>query len=219
MHHGDELSSDQWPTLECWHTELPCQLFLKPKHGILFDVRHPDFEKECSAPCRCPNYKNENGEQFRSFYVYRLPKGTIISDDIGIEQDGDNYVCLYPVGNTVPISDIEGGWVTFTIDPLRQLQDAWKPFAVFQVRASGFAFPTEFPRDTDLLPFRRWLTRVINYADSQLAMIASRDTEEYINGNLTLVDYVTKMIDVCIRNSFDCDCDDIEMNLCVSIAL
>jgi hypothetical protein len=43
---GDEVHSDQWNSLQVWHAGLSCQLFLKPKHGILLDIKDPNFLQE-----------------------------------------------------------------------------------------------------------------------------------------------------------------------------
>lgn len=123
------------------------------------------------------------------------------------------------MGVNLDVSDIEEGLASFTINALIPLEASWRPFAVFQVRASGFNFPVEFPPDSDVFPFRRWLTTIINYGDSDIAMNASRNTEECIDDSLSLFKYLSKMLSIARIYAIDCSFDHIEMNLRISKAL
>ena len=115
---GDELSPDQWRSLQVWHAGLSCQLKLKDGQNILFGLNDDNFLNEFNDLRRGGSMKVE-GVKYRLFLVYQLPRGTVISNAIGIERDGENHVCLYPIGDDIAISDIENGLASFTIDVLR----------------------------------------------------------------------------------------------------
>ena len=214
---GDVVSDEQWPSLQVWHAGLSCQLLFKQK-GILFCLKDENFMAEFNDRSRSQNMSNETGE-YRILLVYELKKGSAIPDIIGIEIDGENHICLYPIGANLDVSDIEEGLALFTINALISLEASWKPFAVFQVRASGFALPIDFPPDSDVFPFRRWLTTIIKYGDSDISVNASSHTEEYIDGSLSLLKYVSKMLTVARSYALDCSFDHIAMNFCISKAL
>ena len=215
---GDELSPDQWRSLQVWHAGLSCQLKLKDGQNILFGLNDDNFLNEFNDLRRGGSMKVE-GVKYRLFLVYQLPRGTVISNAIGIERDGENHVCLYPIGDDIAISDIENGLASFTIDVLRELRLSWRPFAVVRVRASGFVFPLEFPPDSDVFPFRHWLITVINYGDSDIAMRASNYTEDYTGGTIAVSGYLSKMYSIAKSYSVECDYDHITMNLCILKAL
>ena len=211
---GDEVSNEQWPSLHVWHAGLSCQLLLKPRQGVLFGLEDENFLHEFNDQSRSQNMGDS-----RIFLVYELKKGSVIPESIGIELDGENHICLYPIGTDLVVSDIQEGLASFTINALKSLEASWKPFAVFQVRARGFAWPIDFPPDSDVFPFRRWLTTMINYGDADISVNASSHTEEYINGSLSLLKYFAKMLTVARSYAFDCSFDHIEMNFCISKAL
>lgn len=211
---GDEVHGDQWKSLQVWHAGLSCRLFLKPKQGILFDIESTNFLNEFNDPTRKQNMKNETGS-YRFFQVFKLKKGSSIPKDIGIELDGDNHVSLYPSGDNAPISDIEHGLASFTIDALVTMENMWTPFALFQVRASGFSWPEEFPSDTDVFPFRQWVSFVINCAESDISIDTSNHVENYLSGHLVIQDFLSMMVDICNRYAYDCSFDHIAMNSCV----
>lgn len=215
---GDPLSRDfQSPSLQVWHAGLSCHLQPKSNQTILFDVNDANFLNEFNDQRRRQNV-NEDGVKYRLFLVYQLPRGTVIPNTIGIECDGPTHVCLYPIGDNIAVSEIDAGLSSFTIDVLKDLQ-SWRPFAVFKVKGSGFNFPVEFPPDSDVFPYRRWLSDVISFGDSDIAMLASNYTEEYTSGSLTVFEYMSKMLSVAKNYAADCDCDNIEMNLCIIKAL
>jgi hypothetical protein len=209
---GDEVHGDQWKSLQVWHAGLSCQLFLKPK--ILFDVENTNCLNDFNDPTRKQNMQNETGS-YRIFQVFELKKGSSIPKDIGIELDGDNHVSLYPTGDNAPISDIEHGLASFTIDAFVTMEDMWTPFALLQVRASGFSWPEEFPPDTDVFPFRQWVSFVINCAESDISIDTSNHIENYLSGHLVIQDFLSKMVDICNRYAYDCSFDHIAMNCCV----
>eukprot|EP01039_Chlorochromonas_danica_P000669 gene669-724_t len=215
---GDEVPNDLWKSLRVWHAGLSCQL-LKPKEGILFDVEDPEFLNEFKAPARAQNQKIGT-DFFRIFQMYELEKGSSIPPNIGIEIDGDNHVCLYPTGADISLSDIEVGQAAFTIDALSALQPAWKPYAIFQVRTSGFNWPETFPLDSHLFPFRQWVSLVINFSESTaVAINAARDTENYCSGDLTFPEYSSRMLSIARSFSMDCSYDHIDMNCSILKAL
>jgi hypothetical protein len=214
---GDKISDDQWNTLQLWHAGLSCQLLLKPNQGVLFDIENPDFLTEFEDRSRRQNVNNATND--RIFLCYQLRRGTQIPPIIGIEQDGANHVCLYPIGNDIPISDIEAGLAKFTIDHLLPLQNSWRPYAIFQVRGSGFNWPLNFPPDSDLFPFRRWITTVVSYGESDIAVSASMHTEEFVIGKLALFEYFSKMLSIARSFALGCQFDNIEMNVCILKAL
>mmetsp|Transcript_33044 Transcript_33044/g.47765 ORF Transcript_33044/g.47765 Transcript_33044/m.47765 type:complete len:298 (-) Transcript_33044:789-1682(-) len=215
---GDFVSDEQWPSLQVWHAGLSCQLLLKPREGILFGLEDENFMDEFNDRSRSQNMRNETGE-YRIFLVYELRKGSAIPNDIGIEVDGENHICLYPIGANLDVSDIEEGLASFTINALMSLEPSWRPFAVFQVPSGGFVWPIEFPPDSDVFPFRRWLSTIINYGDSDIAFNASIHTEEYIDGSVSLFKYLSKMLNIARRFAVDCSFDHIGMNFCISKAL
>jgi hypothetical protein len=217
LSNGDDKHSEQWHSLNTWHAGLSAHLLLNPKQEILFDMEDPEIHKEFNAR-RSQNMKNETGS-FRLLLVYLLKKGTSIPPDIGIEVDGDNHVCLYPTEANATVSDIAGGFEYFTIDSFKALQPFWKPFAIVQIRASGFRWPEEFPPDSVSFPLRKWLADVISYSDSDIAMSANSCTEDYLSGNLVLKDYFSKLLIVARRYWMDCCCDHIDMTRTVIEAL
>jgi len=218
LSNGDIVHSDQWKSSLLWHVGLSCHLFLKSKQNILFDVKNIDFLHEFNNPRRYENIKNETGS-YRIFLMFELKKGTIIPNDIGIEIDGNNHVCLYPTGNNILISDIEEGLFSFTIDTLKAIEDKWKPYALYQVRSDGFAWTEDFPSDSEIFPFRQWVSLVINCGEADIAIDASNHIEDYLSQQLDLQDFLLKMIDISYRYSYDCTYDHIDMNRCVLKAL
>ena len=214
---GDQISDAQWDTRQSWHAGLSCQLLLKPNQGVLFDIEDPNFLTEFEDRSRSQNVNNATND--RIFLCYELRRGTQISSNIGIEQDGANHVCLYPIGNDIPISDIEAGLARFTIDDLLPLQNSWRPYAIFQVRGGGFNWPLHFPPDSDVFPFRRWITTVVSYGESDIAVSASMHTEEFVIGNLALFEYFSKMLSIARSFALGCEFDHFEMNVCILKAL
>jgi hypothetical protein len=191
---------------------------VKPSQGMcLFGPTDTNLLEEFNRR-RYQNLKDESGE-YRIFLVYQLSQGTFVPMNIGIEQDGDNHVCLYPIEPNSTVSDIEEGLAIFTIDALLLLESLWRPFAIYQVRAKGFDWPAELLPYSESFPFRYWLTTIINCGDSDLAMNTSSYTEQYIRGGLSLFDYFSKMLNMSRSYAFDCSCDDIEMNIIISKAL
>lgn len=168
---GDELSLDQWPTLRTWHCGLSCQTVMKLNQGFLFDLDDPNFIQEFDLPRS--QYLNEDGIKYRLFQIYELKKGTEIPPGIGIEMDGENRVCLYPTGENIRVSNVGNGLESFTIDAFVPLQDLWKPYAMFRVQANAFVWPDNFPDDSDSFPFRRWISAVICYGESDIAVDAN----------------------------------------------
>ena len=227
LDYGHVLEPYHYPHLRHWHSGLSCQIFLREKQQIMFDVDDVDFEMEFDADR--DEILTENGKQFRVMLVYELKKGTPIPVDIGIERDGENHVCLYPIGTNIPLSNVQRGRRRFTIDPLTALQPLWRKYAVIRVEAGGFAFPDNFPRDSDLFPFRRWLSKVILCGESDIAYDASNWTKDFIiaisielnirSQLLIMLCYLTKIANVCQRYAFNCDSDHVEMNCCISRAV
>jgi hypothetical protein len=119
----------------------------------------------------------------------------------------------------MPVSDIEQGFSRFTIDQLLVLLNSWRPYALLQVRGGGFNWPIHFPPDSDVFPFRSWVSTVISYGESDVAMSASLNTEEFVDGELEVFEYLEKMLDVARMFASDCDCDHFEMNVCILKAL
>jgi hypothetical protein len=211
---GSYVHSAQWQTLQVWHAGISCMLSLKPEQEILFDTKNTNFLLEFNNPRRKQYVKNENSS-FRIFLVYELRKGSVIPPGIGIEIDGENHVTLYPIGDHIPVSEIEPGFSSFTIDILRNLQSSWMPFAICKVKASGFIWPEDFPSDTDLFPFRKWLASVINCGESEIAIDASRHTEKFCDRTLDVHKYLSIMLDLARRFALDCSYEDIGMNFCM----
>ncbi len=211
---GDNLSTDQWNSLQMWHAGLSCQLLLRPrKEEVLFYIEDETFLVEFNDPTRRQNVDNATND--RIMLCYELRRGSDVPPNIGIEQDGENHVCLYPTGVDMPVSDIEQGISRFTINQLLVLQNSWRPYAVLQVRGGGFDLPIQFPADSDVFPFRSWLSTVVSYGESDVAMSASWNTEEYVAGNLEVFEYLEKMLNVARMFAIDCDCDHFETNVCV----
>ena len=74
-----------------------------------------------------------NATKDRIMLCYELRRGSHVPPNIRIEQDGENQVCLYPIGVVMPVSDIEQDFSRFTINQLLVLQNSWRPYAVLQV--------------------------------------------------------------------------------------
>lgn len=96
-----------------WHAGLSCQLVLKPRHGVLFDVEDENAMEKFDNRKLSQNSKCESGE-FRNLLVYQLKRGSVVPSNIGIERDGENHVWIYPIGADVPITDIEEGLASYT---------------------------------------------------------------------------------------------------------
>jgi len=215
---GDTIQLEQWKDLQIWHSGLSCQLFLKPKQGVLFDVNDENFLQEFHDQSRKQNLKTESGT-YRIFLVYELRKGTAIPDGIGIERDGENHVCLFPTGDNIQVSDIEEGQERFTIDVMKALVCEWHPFALFQVRARGFQFPDLILPDSDEFPFRQWLYYVISYGEPDIALNAYNYVNNFILECLSFNDFLLHMVDIGNRFALGCDYDHIEINALVITAL
>jgi len=110
-------AQNQFQDLQIWHAGLSCQIMLKQRQSVLFDVYDKNFKDEFNDYSR-PQNKKIGDTKYRLFLVYELRKGSPIPDGIGIEKDGENHVSLYPTGNNVPVSDIEPGHVSFTKEAL-----------------------------------------------------------------------------------------------------
>ena len=214
---GDVPQAFQWSSLYSWHSGLSCQLHLMPKQ-VLFDRADQDFIQQFYDRSR-PNIVKRGHDAYRTFLVYELKQGSIIPSDIGIEIDGDNHVCLYPIGENSLVSDIEEGQAVFTVNAMLQSKDQWQPFAIIEVQASGFTLPEDFPPDSNVFPFRQWLSMVISYVASDIAIDASNYTVEYISQRCELYVYVSKMIGIGNRYAYDCPFEYIEINLCILKAL
>ena len=85
--------------------------------------------------------------------------------------DGDNHVYVYRTGSNVPISDIEQGLFSFTINALVAMEDKWEPYALIQIRSSGFVRPEDFPTDSSEFPFRQWVSIVITRGESDVQTV------------------------------------------------
>jgi hypothetical protein len=214
----DSIHCNQWGSLRLWHAGLSCQSRLREKHSILYNIKDVNFHSEFNNTQRSQKIKDTHGEH-RVFLVYELRKGTIIPNGIGIEMDGDNHVTPYPTGVDIPISNIANGATSFTIDVFVNLQSAWRPFALLKLRAKGFPFPEDCPPDSDVFPFRDWVSRVVKEGEAQVAADASYYTEEYVTGSLAYRDFLSKMIDVAEQFGRDCDYEEFVMNVKIYIAL
>lgn len=140
-----------------------------------------------------------------------LRQGTHIPFGIGIERDGENHVCLYPTENNAPISNIAVDLSSFVIDILIQLQTSWVPYALFKIQTNGFNWESTFP-DSDLFPFRRWVTVVVENGEPEIAMSASSLTKEYLSARITIEVYLAKMLNIALLFSLDCDFDFLDLN-------
>eukprot|EP01038_Epipyxis_sp_PR26KG_P017632 gene17632-24518_t len=174
---GDEIHGDQWNSLQVWHAGLSCQLLLKPMQGILFNIEETDFLKEFNDPGRKQNMKNETGS-YRVFLVFELKKGSIIPGDIGIEMDGDNHVSLYPTGSNFPVSDIEQGLASFTIDALVAMEDKCKPFAVFQMVDVGNRYGHDCSYDH--IGMNRCVLKALRFALSINTLVEKRSATSFM---------------------------------------
>ena len=214
---GDVPQAFQWNSLNSWHSGFSCQLHLIPKQ-VQCDRADQDFIQQFYDRSR-PNIVKRGNGTYRIPLVYELKKGSIIPSDIGIEIDGDNHVCLYPLTPHALVSDIEEGQAVFTINTLLQLKDQWKPFAIIEVQASGFTWPDSFPPESNVFPFRQWLTMVISYATSDIAIDAGNYTIEYLSQCCDLRVYLSKMVSIGNRYAYDCSYEYIEINRCILMAL
>jgi hypothetical protein len=70
-----------------------------------------------------------------------------------------------------------------------------------------------------VFPFRRWITTVVSYGESDIAVSASMHTEEFVIGNLALFEYFSKMLSIARSFALGCEFDHFEMNVCILKAL
>ena len=217
LNDGNTLKGFQWSTIETWHVGLTCQLTLREQDFIAKEDDE-NFNEKFHDLMRKEKII-EGGKRYRIFKLYKLPQGANIPDGVGIEQDGENHVCLYPTGEDVPISNIKVGQSSFTIIPLQQLRDLWQPYALMKLKAEGFIWPIDFPPDYDIFPFRQWLSCLILYGELENAMDAKNIVDGYLSEAVTLHDFFSKMVDMSKVFAMDCPFDYLEMNVSVTKAL
>lgn len=206
LRNGNDLSPYQYSTLVSWNAGLSCQISLKNRQSIILDVEDVEFLEQFNDSSRSQNLK-EGKEKFRILLVYELKKGTHIPEDIGIEQDGENHVCLYPTGNNIPVSNITPGNSTFTIDFLIPLQNQWHPYALLKVKANGFKFPDEFPPDRNDFLFTNWISNLISYGNADIAIQTSDCVYDYIYNNIDKEEFIKLLIDISCKFQMECDYD------------
>jgi hypothetical protein len=216
---GDQLSCDQWETLTTWHAGLSCQLMLKaPKQAIVVDVFGNDFDVQFNSAKGI--VKDEvTKEKYQQFLCYELCRGTCIPNDVGIEKDGDNHVCLYPTGDENSVHDIASGDDSFAIDSLQRLVPSWRPFAILKFKAGGYQWPETFPKDTELFPIRLWIKMVILGGEADLAVSVGSDTEDFVHGRLDWPTYFKNLISVGVRFGTSCSYDQCITNVTMMNAL
>lgn len=202
---GEILGSDQFDSLTSWHCGLPCQVAVTLKEGILFSAEDDGFLEEFRTTQRRSVVEENDGSKHRILFVYELKRGTLIPSNVGIEQDGENHVTLFPNLGQNSVSDISPGQGSFTIDALVPLQSSWRPFAVLKIQGDFFPWPECFPADTPLFRFRSWLSRAILHEDASAAYYASSTASEYTSGACSLERFLGKMMTVCDSSISDPD--------------
>lgn len=215
---GDMLTFDQWPTLTTWYAGLSCQTHLKvPPQGMLLDEFDVDFLHEFQNAKG--TIKVSSGEKYQQFLCYKLRRGTHIPVGVGIVQDGDNHVSMYPIGEVCAVSNVSFGQVTFEIDALRDMLPLWKPFAVLKVKACGYEWPMLFPPDSDLFPFRSWVKAVVLAGEAELAVSLAYAVEDYIEGIISWVKLFEIALSVGLRFGLMCSYEECLLNLKLTAAV
>lgn len=217
---GDNLSSEQWTTLTRWNTGLSCQIFLKyPRQSIVVNAFGNDFMGQFNSAKSSVRSEEDPKRKDPQFLCYVLRRGTHIPEGVGIEQDGDNHVCLYPTRNMNAVSNIAPGDDAFVIDALTHLVPRWRPFALLKFKAKGYCWPEAIPDDHRLFPIRRWVETVMLNGEADLAVSVGCCTEDFVSGNLDWPNYFKTLLSVGYRFGLSCDYDDCIINSALMTAL
>jgi hypothetical protein len=213
---GNTPSNEQWDTLSEWHAGLSCQSLLRHRQSILFDVDDEDFEALFDDVLDKPDIEISENVTYRIFVVYSLIKDTAIPASIGIESDGDSHVCIYPTATPFAVSDVTRSGSRFTINALADIKQEWKRYAALRFQASGFSWPSNFPPDSDLFPFKQWVTTVITYGDCEIAVEVSNSCRQFtVEKKLDVYDFLSRMVHIATQFSLDCDFNSFHMNSCL----
>lgn len=151
---------------------------------------------------------------------YELLRGTILPEGVGIEQDGDNHVCLYPTKDMNTVSNVASGDDSFEIDSLKRLNSSWRPFALLKLKAKGYCWPETFPNDDDeLFPIRQWVEIVMLSGEADLAVSVGCCTEDFVTGNLDWPSYFKTLLSVGDRFGLMCSYDHCIINVALMTKL
>jgi len=219
LSNGDRLSADQWTTLTAWHAGLSCQIYLKhPKQSIVVDFFSNDFTEQFNS-AKSTIRDQVTGDRDPQFLCYELLRGTTIPEGVGIEQDGDNHVCLYPTKDMNTVSNVASGDDSFEIDSLKLLESSWRPFALLKLKARGYRWPEIFRKDDELFPIRQWVEIVMLSGEADLAVSVGCCTEDFVTGNLDWPSYFKILLSVGDRFGLMCSYDHCIINIALMTAL
>jgi hypothetical protein len=152
-------------------------------------------------------------DRFQQFLVYELRRGTAVPPDVGIEQDGDNHICLYPSARPFTVSQVSSGHDEFVVNALEILAPQCRSFALLKIKASGYTWPENFPPDTSQFPIRQWVECVVVTAPADLAVAVGESTEEFVEGRRTWPDYFRSLVCVAQRFGLVCDYEGAVLNI------
>ena len=170
------------------------------------------------------NIKDDTSkDKFQQFLCYELRRGTSIPAGVGIEMDGDNHVCLYPIGDHNNVSNVAPGGDTFVIDLLQNLAGSWRPFALLKFRANGYHWPdingNAFPPDSKIFPIRQWVEAVVISGEADLSVSVSCYTEDFAAGALSWIDYFKELLSIGGRFGLMCSYEHCIVNSTLMTAL
>ena len=215
---GNERTCDQWKTLSTWHAGLSCMFHLNlPTQRIVSNIFSAGFISEFENAKA--TIKVSAQEKYQQFLCYELHRGTPIPAGIGIEQDGENHVCMYPTGDHSTVSGVSRGEATFVIDALQEIASLWKPFALLKLKACGYVWPADFPPDSELFPLRQWVQAVVLNGEADLALTIARNTEEFVGGDISWCAYFTVVLSVGSRFGLVCTYEECLLNIALVTAV
>ena len=215
---GDARTCDQWETLSTWHGGLSSMVHLNlPRQCIVSNTFSAGFKSEFENAKAAVKVSAQ--ERYQQFLCYELHRGTPIPAGIGIEQDGENHVCMYPTGDHSTVSGVSRGEATFVIDGLQDIAPLWKPFALLKLKACGYAWPAALPPDSELFPLRQWVQTVVLNGEADLALSIVRSTEQYVSGDISWLAYFKVVLSVGSRFGLVCSYEECLLNITLVTAV
>jgi hypothetical protein len=203
------LPAYAFQSLRVWHSGLSCQLRLRSGQFILSNADatpKQQFLAEFYDEDREQIYEDEEGNEHKVFRVFMLTKGTVIPDRIGIEQDGENHVTMYPKSVPFTVKKCRD-WSVFQVDGFVPLVERWKPFALLSLKAGGFKLPSYFPDDSDFFPFRHFIREIIINGSAENAVRSSDLLHHLASDKITLLNFLRSM--AAVGSSHLLACDDV----------
>jgi hypothetical protein len=203
---NDVLPPHAYNTLTSWHAGMSCQNFLRPQQAILFDCVGLEVAEEFdrSWDKDIDEYEDRDGATYRRFRVFMLPKGTVIPDNIGIEQDGLNHITIYPKNQPFHVTKVTD-WSSFHVDDFLPLVSKWKKFAVLEMKCNGLFLPLYFPPDQDTFPVRHFLEEILLNGSPENALQTYEAVSLLESGRMSLLQFLKLMNSVGTSHLLLCD--------------